>query len=263
MFFILIVTVSLNSQNTLIGNIKNKVSKEVLPGAIIYFPDLKTGAASDADGNYKINSLPKIKTFMQVKLLGFKTFIKQIDLSSTSILDIELEESVVEAEEIVVTGTSHATEMKRNPIPMVSIDQKYLFQNSATNIIDALIKTPGISAVSTGPNVSKPYIRGLGSNRILTLFDGMRQDGQQWGDEHGIEIDQYLVDRIEVVKGPASLIYGSDALAGVVTLIPANPVHEGAIVGNLFNNYQSNNNQIANSLALAGNYSGFIFYVPN
>lgn len=261
MFLLFFASVSAVAQNSLKGIVKNKSNKDVLPGAIIYFPDLKTGASSDAEGNYQIKNLPKIKTFMQVKLLGFKTFIKQVDLSTTETLDIELEESVVEAEEIVVTGTSHATEMKRDPIPMVSIDQKYLFENSATNIIDALVKTPGISAVSTGPNVSKPYIRGLGSNRILTLFDGMRQDGQQWGEEHGIEIDQYLVDRIEVIKGPASLIYGSDALAGVVNLIPANPVHEGAVIGNFISNYQTNNNQIANSHSLAGNVKGFIWGV--
>ena len=89
---------------------------------------------------------------------------------------------------------------------MALIDQKYLSQTAAVNIIDAMIKVPGISALSSGPNLSKPYIRGLGSSRVLTLFDGIRQDGQQWGDEHGIEIDQFLVDRIEVIKGPASLI---------------------------------------------------------
>ena len=249
----------MRSQVSLQGTVTDKSTKEVLLGATIYFPDLKAGVSSGVDGNFVAKNLPAIKTLVQVKLSGYKTFVQQIDLSTTRILNFELEESALETEEIIVTGTSRATEIKRNPIPMVLIDQKYLTQNSATNIIDAIIKIPGVSAVTTGPNISKPYIRGLGSNRVLTLFDGVRQDGQQWGDEHGIEVDQYLINRIEVVKGPASLIYGSDALAGVINLIPSDPVTEGSIKGNILGNYQSNNKQIANSFSLNGNTKGFVW----
>ena len=258
-YLVLFQCITIYSQNSLSGTVKNNLTKEALVGAVIYFPDFKTGAVSDINGNYQVNNIPKIKTLMQVKLLGYKTFVKQIDLSSTQNFDIEMEESVVEEEEIVVTGTSHATEIKKSPIPMVSIDQKYLTQNSATNIIDALIKVPGVNAVSTGPNISKPYIRGLGYNRILTLYDGVRQDGQQWGDEHGIEVDQYLIDRVEVIKGPASLIYGSDALAGVINLLPANTEPEGRIRGSVLGNYQTNNNQIAESFSLSGNQKGIVW----
>lgn len=246
-------------QNSLSGTIKHKETQEVLPGVLIYFPDLKSGVVSDAEGRYTANKLPKIKTLIQVKLLGFKTIVRTVDLGNTQQLDFDMEESVVEADEIVVTGTSHATELKRNPIPIISIDNKYLTESSANNIIEAISKVPGVSALNTGPNVSKPYIRGLGYNRILTLFDGVRQDGQQWGDEHGIEVDQFLIDRIEVVKGPASLIYGSDALAGVVNLLPANSTPEGKIKGSLLTNYQTNNKQFATSLSLAGNNKGFVW----
>ncbi len=256
---LLLQTTLIYSQNTLTGIIKNKQSQEGLPGALIYFPDLKSGVISDGEGKYTVNKLPKIKTIVQVKLLGFKSIVKEIDLSITKQLDFELEESVVEADEVVVTGTSHSTELKRNPISIVSVDSKYLNENSSTNIIDAISKVPGVSALNTGPNISKPYIRGLGYNRILTLFDGVRQDGQQWGDEHGIEVDQFLIDRIEVVKGPASLIYGSDALAGVVNLIPARTTPEGLIKGSFSNNYQTNNKQFASSLSLAGNTKGFVW----
>ncbi|HET6992216.1 MAG TPA: TonB-dependent receptor, partial [Bacteroidia bacterium] len=115
------------------------------------------------------------------------------------------------------------------------------------------------NAVTTGPNVSKPFIRGLGYNRILTLYDGTRQEGQQWGDEHGIEVDQYSIDRIEVVKGPASLTYGSDALAGVVNLIPASPVPTGTLHASLTSEYQSNNGMFGNSLAIDGNSNGIVW----
>ncbi len=248
-----------NAQTKLAGFVKSKITMEPLPGAIIYFPDLKNGTSVKTDGSFEINNLPNIKTLVQVKLLGYKTFIKTVDLAQTQTITIEMEESAVEADEVVVTGISKATEIKRNPVAMAFIDTKYLNENTATNIIDALAKVPGVNALSTGPNVSKPFIRGLGYNRILALFDGVRQEGQQWGDEHGIEVDQFLIDRIEVVKGPASLVYGSDALAGVVNLLPANPIPEGSIKGNLQTNYQTNNGLRAASFAMAGNLSGFIW----
>src|ERR1700751_2444104 len=247
--FIITLFVMYNSsaQNSLKGFVRDKQSNEPLPGAIIYFPDLKSGTASKTDGSYEIKNLPKTKTIMQVKLIGYKTFIQLIDLSAVSEFAILLEQSILESNEVVVTGVSKTTEIKKSPIPIISIDNKYLTQNTATNAIDAIARTPGVSALSTGPNVSKPFIRGLGYNRILTLFDGVRQEGQQWGDEHGIEMDQFLIDRIEVVKGPASLIYGSDALAGVVNLLPANTLPQGVIKGDIQTNYQTNNGLFAGS----------------
>lgn len=249
----------LSAQIKLNGVITGKSNKEPLPGAVIYFPDLKNGTTSKTDGSFEINNLPKTKTIIQVKLIGYKTYIKTIDLSSETTLYVDMEESVIEANEVVVTGVSKATEIKRNPIPMAFVGQKYLQENTATNIIDAIAKVPGVNALSTGPNVSKPFIRGLGYNRILTLFDGVRQESQQWGDEHGIEIDQYLIDRIEVVKGPASLIYGSDALAGVVNLIPANPASEGEIRGSVQSNYQTNNGSRGGSMDVTGNSKGLVW----
>ncbi|MBC7863408.1 MAG: TonB-dependent receptor plug domain-containing protein, partial [Bacteroidia bacterium] len=255
---ILLSTFHVNAQTSLKGKITDKETKEAIPGAVISFPDLqKPPVSSKLDGTYEIKELPKIKTMMLVKMTGYKTYVAKIDLAVVSVLNIEMDTSVIEADEVIVTGTSHATELLKNPVPMYIISPEYLLQNAATNIIDAMIKIPGVSAVSTGPNVSKPFIRGLGYNRILTLFDGVRQDGQQWGDEHGIEVDQYLVERIEVVKGPASLIYGSDALAGVINLLPAHSAPEGMIKGAVFNNYQTNNLQIGNSISLNGNDNGF------
>jgi len=256
--FLLLQAFNIYSQNTLTGTIKNKQNSEGLPGVLIYFPDLKSGVLTDAEGKFTVNKLPKIKTVVQVKLLGYKTIVKEIDLATIQELNFEMEESVIEADEVVVTGTSHSTELKRNPIPIVSVDSKYLSESSANNIIDAISKVPGVSSLNTGPNISKPYIRGLGYNRILTLFDGIRQDGQQWGDEHGIEVDQFLIDRIEVVKGPASLIYGSDALAGVVNLLPAPTSPEGQFNAVFTSNYQTNNKQYANSFTFSSNEKGLV-----
>lgn len=246
-------------KTSLTGNVKDKQTGEALPGVTIYIPDLKTGAVSTIDGTYKIENLPSTKILVQVSFLGYKTIIEMIDLSSIASKDFVMEISIKEINEVVVTGTSKATEIRKSPIPIVAIDKNHIDQNLNTNVIDVIAQLPGVSTVTTGPNVSKPFIRGLGYNRVLTLFDGVRQEGQQWGDEHGVEVDEFSVDRIEVVKGPSSLIYGSDALAGVVNLMPAPPVLDGVLKGSILSNYQTNNGLIGNSFALAGNTNGVVW----
>ena len=132
-----------------------------------------------------------------------------------------------------------------------------LLQLPTTNLIDAITRKPGVAQLSTGPAISKPIIRGLGYNRVITINDGVRQEGQQWGDEHGIEIDEYSVNRIEILKGPASLIYGSDAMAGVVNIITNVPAPEGTIKGNVISNYQPNNHLRGFGANVSANKNGF------
>ena len=247
------------AQNKITGKITDNITGEAVAGATVYIPELKTGTIADKEGVYKIDNLPKTKVIIQISFLGYKSIIENINLATTSSKDFVMEQAITEMNEVVITGSSRATEITRTPVPMITVSGRELQQNLNTNIIDAISKLPGVSAVTTGPNVSKPFIHGLGYNRVLTLFDGVRQEGQQWGDEHGIEIDENAVDRIEIVKGPASLIYGSDALAGVVNMLPAQPVPDGTINGHVETNYQTNNGLIAAHAALAGNKNGFVW----
>lgn len=217
------------SQVTLSGRITDQQSNEPLFGVNIFVPELLVGATTDTLGRYKIANLPKRKILLRISYIGYKTMIQTVYPATNLTEDFKMEESPEQMNEVVVTGTSRATDIRRSPIPIVVAESKGINMNVNTNIIDALTKIPGISAVTTGPNISKPYIHGLGYNRVLTLYDGVRQEGQQWGDEHGIEVDEYGIDKAEIVKGPASLTYGSDALAGVVNLIPFSPVQTGTI----------------------------------
>ena len=157
-----------------------------------------------------------------------------------------------ESEEVVVTGLSRAGFQKENPIAIQVIASKTIDKTIASNIMDQLsLHSPGLTVLKTGPNISKPFIRGLGYHRVLTLYDGIRQEGQQWGDEHGIEVDGFQIHRAEIIKGPASLLFGSDAIAGVVSLIPYLPkLDQGQIEGRVLMEFQSNNGLWANALRL-------------
>jgi iron complex outermembrane receptor protein len=244
---------------TLSGKITDKANGNTLPGVVIYIPDLKTGAVSKNDGSYFIDNLPNTKILVQVSLIGYKTIAETVDLKNIQSKDFEMEVAVKEMNEIIITGHSHAEEKNKIPTPISSISQTQLLQNSSTNIIDALATQPGISQISTGAGISKPVIRGLGYNRVVVVNDGIRQEGQQWGDEHGLEIDEFSVNKVEILKGPASLSYGSDAIAGVINILSAPPLPEGAIKANIFSNYQTNNGLIAYSANIAGNQKGLIW----
>lgn len=253
--------VNLYSQNTLTGKIMDKDTKELLVGASIYFPDLKKGATTDKDGSYKIADLPEGRFLVEVRFIGYSVQVVKIEIYNETKMDFELEETHKELNEVVVTGSSSATEKAINPIPTITINKISLYQNSSTNIIDAISNKPGISQITTGAGISKPVIRGLGFNRVIVLQNNIRQEGQQWGEEHGIEMDEFSIDRVEIIKGPGSLIYGSDAMAGVINFLPPNPTESGKINLNILSSYHSNNNQLGYSLINAGNIKGIHWLV--
>ncbi len=232
-----------------------------LMGASVSIPDLHAGDITDSGGHYRIANLHNGKYLVEVRMIGYATATQYVNITGVTGQDFTLSESIIERNEVVVTATSLATMEHKNVTPMQSIRIKELRQHAFTNVVDAIAKLPGVSQLSTGPAISKPVIRGLGYNRIVTLNDGIRQEGQQWGDEHGIEIDDYNVSRIEILKGPASLAYGSDALAGVINIVSDEPVSEGKIAGNVVANYQTNNGMGALHADIAGNINGYSWNV--
>jgi iron complex outermembrane receptor protein len=241
---------------TLSGKVVDSLTGKPLPGASVYIADLKLGVVADESGNYRFANLPSGTYLVEAHAIGHSTQIKNVTISEKAVLDFGLSLQYTEQSAVVVTGQSKATQIKRSPVPIVTMSHADIVGNLSTNIIDAISKLPGVTQLTTGPNVSKPFIRGLGYNRILTLYDGVRQEGQQWGDEHGIEVDQYGVDHAEVIKGPASLTYGSDALAGVVNLIPTPPAQEGKIQGDVVTEFQTNNGLFGGSAMMEGTKNG-------
>ena len=234
-----------------LSGIVSDLTGNPLPGASVYIPDLRRGSVAGDDGKYLISDLPEGNYYVEASFSGYKTKVVSLQLNKSLQVNFRLEVSVTEEKEIVITGLSQATTLKRNPLPIVSVPRQLLQQSLSTNIINVIANVPGVSAVTTGPNVAKPFIRGLGFNRVVTLFDGIRLEGQQWGDEHGVEIDENTVDRAEVIKGPSSLLYGSDALAGIVNLFPERIMPSENGRGAVSVEYQTNNNLMEGSVNLA------------
>ncbi|MEI9807498.1 MAG: TonB-dependent receptor plug domain-containing protein [Bacteroidota bacterium] len=248
-----------SANGTLTGKVTDAQSKEPLAGATIYVHEAKINAVTDNKGGYKIQNLPAGDFLVEVTYAGYGSVIETVAIKADIQKDFSLSPEVVENQGVTVTGVSGATQIKKTPVPVTILRKENLLKDASSNLIDALSKTPGVSQVSTGPAISKPSIRGLGYNRVVIINDGVRQEGQQWGDEHGIEVDEYGVNKAEILKGPASIMYGSDALAGVVNFISVIPPPQGMIKGNIFGNYQSNNRLRGFHGDIGGNSNGFIW----
>ena len=243
------------------GIILNGLNQEALPGASVYIPDLRRGTMADSNGKFNLKDVPVGNHLIEISFSGFSSLVETILISGETEVTFQLKPTIAENNEVVVTGVSTATSLKKMTTPVVVMRKQEFLQTSSSNIIEALTKKPGISQMGTGPAVSKPVIRGLGYNRVVVINDGLRQEGQQWGDEHGIEVDEYSIQKVEILKGPASLMYGSDAIAGVINFITNAPISEGNIKANLFANYQTNNQQRGLFGNMAGNKNGFSFNV--
>ena len=226
---------------TISGTVLNH-NKKPIDHAIVLLNPLNKVAATDANGHFSFLNLSSGTYAIKVMDENSPTITyKDFSLVKDTVFRVVLEDNIIEHQEIIVTGTSIATERRISPTPIHAIGFKAMLEQSSLNIIDAISKVPGVNQVTTGPSISKPIIRGLGYNRIITLQDGVRQEGQQWGDEHGIEIDEYHVQKVEVLKMPSSLSYGSDALGGVINILTEPTQSKEGISGTLLTNTQTNN----------------------
>ncbi len=140
-----------------------------------------------------------------------------------------------------VMVSDHLEQIIKEESSNISFVRKdYLRKNRGNSLMKTMERLPGISTVGIGSGTSKPLIRGLGFNQVLVLTNGIKHEGQQWGADHGLELDQYNVDQVQIIKGPASISYGSDAIAGVIDIKDKPVPDRGSQGGSLILNAKSN-----------------------
>lgn len=239
------------------GVVTDAETNQPLAGATVSLPDLKVAVTTGQNGHYVIKSLRSGSFTIAVSFVGYKSYVTTVAVNGATQKDFKLSVSVVENQAVVVTGVASSTLSKATPAHVSIISEKDLQRSGGTNLMQAIAKVPGVSVITTGPAIAKPTIRGLSYNRVVTLNDGVRQEGQQWGDEHGVEIDEYSARKVEVLRGPASLMYGSDALGGVINVLTNVPVTNNTIKANIAGNLNSNNNMQGGYADVAGNINGF------
>lgn len=234
-------------------------SGEPLEGVHVILPESHRGAVTGADGSYRIDGVPPGDHEIEFRHVGYAVLrtIVWVPDDGPAVLDVALETESVRLRDIVVTAEGHAGEMLVRASRSVSvISTADLAELQGRALGDILGRLPGVTTLSTGPSIAKPVIRGLHSQRVLVLQDGVGLEGQQWGGEHAPEIDPFAAGRIEVVRGAASVEYGAGAIGGVVRVDPPDLPESRPIGGTLSLRGFSNNRQGAASLMVEGGPRG-------
>lgn len=137
----------------------------------------------------------------------------------------------VSLSEIVVTENFQYLRNKNTTLHLDVVGKEFLKEHFSGNLMQTLEQLPGVHSMDIGSGFSKPVIRGMGFNRVSVTENGIKQEGQQWGADHGLEIDAFNVEQVNIRKGPASLLYGSDAMGGVVEITQAAPPFDDQVFG--------------------------------
>lgn len=200
---------------SIVGKVFDTQTSIPIPFANILLIDIQTGTLSNDKGIFEFkNNIPK-QARLKVSAIGYETIIKIIDLSTTDTIYIGLAQMHVELAEVTVS-TPTGILQKHTISNVQSKSFAELSTVSATNLGEAISNIPGVYQQSTGAGISKPVIRGLSGIRVVTYLNGLRIENQQWGGDHGMGVSEIGIGNIEVIKGPSSLLYGADALGGVV-----------------------------------------------
>jgi iron complex outermembrane receptor protein len=244
---LIIATANVFSQNTFKGNIKDKQTNSTIAFANVYFPELEKGTISDEQGSFEFSNLPNGNYKLVVSVIGYETYSNQISLPTVEVLEISLAPSAIEMEEIIISTPFHKLQSEN----VMKVEQQKIADLKANGLItlsEGITAIPGVENISTGQSIGKPVIRGLSSNRVLVYAQGVRLENQQFGAEHGLGLNDSGVESIEVIKGPASLLYGSDALGGVLYVNPerfaATNSTQGDFSANYFTNTQGYNTNV-------------------
>jgi iron complex outermembrane recepter protein len=262
-FFVLFLFIKVNAQNQIKGTVTD-LGKNPLVGATIYLPEMSKGTITDANGEFLLNNLPNGDIKIQVSFLGYNTQMLTVNMTGQDSIEIKvmLTTAVIQSQEVVVTG-GYVTSQHENAVKIEVLRSKDIALSGTPNFMESLTKVPGVDMIAKGQGVSKPVIRGLSMNDVLVMNNGVRIENYQFSENHPLGIDDNDVERVEIIKGPASLLYGSDAIGGVINFIKENPAPVGKIHGDYRMQLHSNTLGMHNSIGLKGTsknlFGGFRF----
>jgi iron complex outermembrane receptor protein len=258
-FFVLFLFSKVNAQNQIKGKVTDKTNNEVLSFASVYLPEQNKGTLTDENGEFELSSLPRGEFKIQFSYIGYKTIIKTIAPDKSDMfLNIELEPAILQAEEVVISGGRHSTQHE-NAMKIELIQSKEIASAGTPTFTEAITKIPGVDMISKGTGVAKPVIRGLSMTNILMLNNGVKMENFQFSEDHPFIIDEFGIDRIEIIKGPASLLYGSDAVGGVINVLKEKPAPIGKIFGDFNTQYHSNTQGIVSNIGVKGSSEQFFW----
>ncbi|QDO92585.1 TonB-dependent receptor [Formosa sediminum] len=208
---------------------------------------------TNSSGHFTLKDVKQGEYTLTITSMGHASKVITIDVCpELEEVVVYLKESATNLEEVEVHGKSKKRALMETPVVSFAVSEEFLDQNRENSLMQTLSKIPGVSTINIGSGQSKPVIRGLGFNRVAVVQNGIKHEAQQWGNDHGLEIDQYGIENIQIIKGPASLVYGSDAIAGVVDIKPNSVPLVHSFKGEVNVLAESNNDLLGVSAGITG-----------
>lgn len=210
-------------------------------------------AHTDASGFFAFDRMDTGLHTLVVSYVGYRTYsqvIKIDHLIHRQLPDIILKKDTATLGIVTISNGPQPAKSKDEVLSTHTVNEEYLRRHLGGSLMQSLEKLPGIKSIGIGTGNSKPLIRGLGFNQVAVVENGIKHEGQQWGADHGLEIDQYAAGRIEVIKGPTAFLYGSDAMGGAINIQAAPPPAKNSLGGSLDITGKTNNAQWAGSAQL-------------
>jgi len=232
-------------------------NNQPLLAATIFMLPIEKSAITDSHGYFLITGLSKGIYKIKISFIGYNSIIDSLKVDGNETYHAQLTIAAVNLQEVVIKDNYVETRKKKESLNIEIVNDNYLKQNRGGSLMNSLERLPGITTIDIGSGQSKPVIRGLSFNRVVVVENNIKHEGQQWGSDHGLEIDQYSIDNIEVIKGPASLMYGSDAIGGVIDMKTKKPSAENTIGGTIDFSGKTNNDFLGTSIYLFGRKNWF------
>ncbi|MFD2518656.1 TonB-dependent receptor [Salinimicrobium flavum] len=207
------------SQHSITGTVHDEKTGEPVVGASVFLQKPERGTITNFEGEFTLSDVAEGRFNLIISSLGYGTRTIRIIIPLDEDLAILLSPTAIEMEEVIISTPFHKLQSE-NVMKVERATVAELNRTGAVNLSEGITKIAGVETVTTGAGIGKPVIRGLSSNRVLVYTQGVRLENQQFGDEHSLGISSSGTESVEVIKGPASLLYGSDALGGVLYLNP-------------------------------------------
>ncbi|MEX1189732.1 MAG: TonB-dependent receptor [Bacteroidia bacterium] len=259
--FILLAVVgssALQAQFTLKGKVLSNEGKAI-EGVTVFLHEANLSRITDKTGTFEFSVIKPGNYHLHLNRIGYAA--RQIDIKLQENLEMEfvIQKTYLELRQAIVEESMFKSGQSESSQSVNMVDRDQLLKNGDFSLVKMLESVPGVSSINTGTGISKPVIRGMSFNRVVVAENGIKQEGQQWGGDHGLEIDQFAIDRVEVIRGPASLLYGSDGLGGVVNIRPAPFPKKNTVSGSVLASGRSVNDFIGSSVMTAVNKNDIFF----
>ncbi|RZJ77385.1 MAG: TonB-dependent receptor [Flavobacterium sp.] len=215
---------------------------------------------TDSNGVFNFEKLASGKYKLVISAIGYATKTIDVQLETNHHLgDVKLVQYTNTLAQVTISEKLGETRRKQESLNVETVNADFIKRNLGGSLMKSLERLPGIKTIGIGSGQSKPLIRGLGFNRVVVVENGVKHEGQQWGADHGLEIDQFATDRVELIKGAASFVYGSDAIAGAIDIKPKAYPTKNSLGGSVDLVGKSNNNLYGTSVNLAGRNDKWFF----